>query len=330
MTGELTVIVGRGHSAIRASHGKTLELTPDAELGAGGTCIVAVSSSVAGAPIAGAIRCDLQVGGVGFTFDAQANPDWDPTGPAVIRRSEVRKSDTLATHATASAADLPADLRAALTNPDIDVRLSIWRRPERERRLVLVASEPSAAQAEAADAVFADGSLPSSGRVLVRGERLPAGLRSAGETFEVVDLAEERAVAVASDAAAVRGDLDSLADPQLAERAVVLRIPAAELPRVVRQAHRNDRRTGAIVSHLPWVRWGPLDHLHAQPGARMIWVCVDAAAAITDEDIASRLAELFEAGTATKPAARIVAAELGVPVNRAYEIAVSGRVRFHP
>src|SRR5204862_8133493 len=83
-------LVGRGHGAIRATHGKTLEFSADPEIGERATCIVAVATEVTdGRRYAGWIRVRITAGDQEFAFDALANPSWQPDGTAVVRRSGV-------------------------------------------------------------------------------------------------------------------------------------------------------------------------------------------------------------------------------------------------
>ncbi|HKC26484.1 MAG TPA: DUF371 domain-containing protein, partial [Jatrophihabitans sp.] len=155
-------LVGHGHPAIRATHDKTLELSPDPQITARATCIVAVGLQPAGSALAGPLYLTLQAGGASFELEAHANPSWDPSGNAVIRRSPVQLPGTFATAATAAAADLPAGLTAALRDPNALVQLDaelIRGRPA----VVLFAADPRiphdprlAAERAAADAVIAE------------------------------------------------------------------------------------------------------------------------------------------------------------------------------
>jgi hypothetical protein len=332
---DLIVLHGRGHPNVRASHSKTIELTPDTGLGAGGTCIVAVGATVRGDPIAGVVRCELSTAREMFTFDALANPGWDPTGPAVIRRSELRRRDTLATHAAAAAADLPAQLRAALTDPSAQVRLSVRRRPEEVLRVVLVSGPIPAVEYEAADQVIEQvieqgGSggwvaAPSRGRVLLHGARVPRQLVTAGTPIEVLGLAPQAAVAAVSPphAPMVVAEVKSLIEAGLRTSTLVLRLHASELDKTLRTAMRHGRRTGAILGALPWLRWGELTDLVAPPGARTVWLCLDPAPAeATDAQLLARIVELRGAGVATKAVARTVSGEFGVPTKRVYDLAI--------
>ena len=76
---------GRGHPAIRATHTKTLELVPGTELTERGTCIVAVDTSAEPpAPMAGPVRVRISAGDVRASFDARANPNWQPGGAVQV------------------------------------------------------------------------------------------------------------------------------------------------------------------------------------------------------------------------------------------------------
>jgi hypothetical protein len=298
----------QGHPAIRATHAKTLELTPATELGAGGTCIVGVGMVVHGSPLAGWVRAELTVGGERIEFDALANPGWDETGPAVIRRSDVRKPDTIATHATLASADLPRSLVAALASPAADVGLVLRAVSPQPPRVVIVAEGPL----PPAEVAAAGGS-----RVLVHGPAAPEVLLGAPQPVEVYGLPIHRAVAAASPggAGAVLSDLGSLSDRSLRGEALLVRVPTSELERTIRMARRHGRRTGAVAGRLPWVWWGLLEDIAAPAGVRTMWLCLDP---MPERDLDQRIAELRAAGASTKSLARELALEFGLSVKEVY------------
>ncbi|MCW2497805.1 DUF371 domain-containing protein [Jatrophihabitans sp.] len=305
----MTLLLGHGHPAVRASHAKTLEFTPSAELGAGGTCVVAVGASVEGVPLAGAVRLELTAGAASFSFEALANPDWDATGPAVVRRSDVRRPDTLATHATASAADLPRELVAALRDRQTPISLRMTRLQPQPARLVIVAGPVPAAEQEAAGGA----------RLLVT-YPAPPELLAEARPAEVLGLPPQQAVAAASPQAftadmAALADVAALADQARRNEALVLRVAVPELERVLRTATRHGRRTGALLTRSPWVQWGPLASLSASPGARTGWLSLDP---VPPGDLDERIAALRSAGMSTRDLARALSAELGLPAKDVY------------
>lgn len=123
--------VGSGHPAIRATHHKTLELTPDTDITERATCVIAVGVSAADSAVAGDLRITVRAGGESFAFTARGNSSWYPSGTAVIRRSPVRPHGTYATHSTAAASDLPRPLVAALQEPDTQVTVDVEPLPGR-------------------------------------------------------------------------------------------------------------------------------------------------------------------------------------------------------
>lgn len=136
-------LLGHGHPEIRATHGKSFELVPAAEITGRATCVIAVEARPDGAagPLAGPLRLEIRAGGQHAVVRAVGNPGWAPGGSAVIRRSAVRLPGTLATEADTAAADLPADLVAALRQPATAVELSISQdrvRPDGRAELVLL------------------------------------------------------------------------------------------------------------------------------------------------------------------------------------------------
>lgn len=312
----MITVVGRGHRTVRASHGKTLELTPEHDLGPGGTCVVAVRSSADGAPLAGAVDCVLSAGEHRVEFSALANPDWDSTDRAVLRRSDLRKRDTLATHASLSAADLPRAMVAALQDPTHDVLLEVRPATRQPDRLVVLADGllPDA-ERDAADALADAATVTVQGRTVVVGTPAPALLVAAPQPVEVLGLPVQRAAAIGSPHGgdAVLGTVHDIAAQR--EVAVVARIHAEEFGKVIRSARRHGRRTGSVVGHLPWVYWGELDALPQPKGVRVLWLCFDPAPPV---DLDARIAEWRETGASTKQIAKGLAEELGMSAKSIY------------
>ncbi len=136
-------LVGHGHGAIRATHAKTLEVTADESITERATCVIAVGTEPDPlASMAGPVRITITAGDESFGLDALANPSWDPRGPAVIRRSALRLPGTLATEASAAAADLPRSLVAALRDTDGRVEVRVEPGPA-QARVVLFAADPT-------------------------------------------------------------------------------------------------------------------------------------------------------------------------------------------
>lgn len=305
---------GRGHPAVRASHAKTLELTPEADLGLGGTCVVGVATITSGGPIAGALDGELTVAGMTVTFTALGNPGWDPTGAAVVRRSAVRKPDTVATHATVSAADLSADVVAALRDPLNEVTLRLRHAIPQPTQLVLAPmGNADPAEWAAADLVTVTPAPTILGRVLVIGSISAAALEAAPQPIEVVGVEGAQAVAAASPYGADAVLAPSLPDDR--DQAVVLRVGVADVEKTLRNAQRKGRRTGAIAGRLPWVHWGQLDTLPVPTGVRTVWICLDPAPHI---DVDERIASLRAEGLSVKQIAKQLSAELGIPANQLY------------
>jgi hypothetical protein len=313
----VTLIVrGRGHPSVRASHGKTLELTPETHLGPGGTCVVAVRSTVAGEPLAGAVECVLTAGAHRAEFTATANPDWDGADRAVLRRSAVRKRDTIATHASLAAADLPPEMVDALRDPEQEIVLEVRRAQPQPDRLVIIADgEVPPAERDAADHVADPADAQVGGRTLVVGVPPPAVLAEAPQPVEVHGLPIQRAAAVASPygAEAVLGTVHDLATRR--DVAVVARIHEEEFDKVIRSARKQGRRTGSVVGHLPWVHWGALDALPKPVGVRVLWLCFDPAPTV---DLEARIAEALATGASTKQVAKALAGEFGLSAKSIY------------
>ena len=280
------LFVGSGHPAIRATHHKTLEVTPDPDITERATCVVAVSVTGGPSAIAGDVRITIRAGDQSFALTARGNSSWRPGSSAVIRRSPLRLPGTFATHATAAASDLPRELVAALHDRHTDVTVEVEPLPGR-LCAVLFAADPGQpddprlrAELAAADAVIAEdagaaglvaaagtaglvaawaaaGPMAVTGRTLVvatedlPGRSVVADL--AGVEVETVGLPASLAAAAAFPA---RGPL--LLMPSGAEAATALRdapagarvvveVAADEVMAVLRRAAHEHRAEQAVL-----------------------------------------------------------------------------------
>ncbi len=339
--------VGRGHPAIRATHAKTLELTPEPDVTERGTCVLAVGADAEPpSPIAGPVRIRLTAGAGRWSLEALANPSWDPAGSAVIRRGPLRLPGTFATDATAAAADLPRDLLAALQDPGTLVTVDVLPLPPAAPTLILAAADPLAAAASAALAAElerADEVLTEDadarrlagpdrggpgGRTLVVATRDLPGRRVldrlSGSTVDTIGLPPPLAVAAACPSRApvvVTSDPDDLGRVPAGHRLVLL-LGRADLPRTLQRA--ADRRGGAATTVMQ-DHGRPLpatpDTIPELPGADMVACCLHPAVEpdALDPAVAAALDALLAEGTPTRAAARALAALTGWGRRRAYD-----------
>lgn len=290
-----------GHPEIRATHAKTWELTPDAELTARATCVLGVGAVAEGGPLAGPVELRISVGEHHVTVRAVGNPSWVPGGPAVIRRSPVRLSNTLATDADLSAADLPRGLAAALTDPaaEITVEVSTVADPGTVVLCHATALTPRlAAELAAADTVIAEDPgaralvgkpVTGTGRTLVVATQdLPGRTvrHLLGGPTEVIGLPPALAAAAASPSPApifltepARKPADALRAAPL-EAKVVLRASADTADKVLAAARERGTRTLSLATE-PYAEserpvWGELDTLPL-PERGDFWLCLDPA-----------------------------------------------------
>jgi hypothetical protein len=343
-------LVGHGHAAIRATHDKTLELSPDPDITARATCIVAVGATAdSGGRPAGPVRLTITAGGESFDFEALANAAWRPGGPAVVRRSGVRLPGTLATEATAAAADLPRALVSALQDPAAPVEVSIDPVPGRPA-VVLVALDPDApddprlaAEVEAADVVVAEddaaaqllgrpvttGPVEVTGRTLVAAVRdLPGGsvVGALGAVpVDTLGLPPALAAAAASPSRAPvvlapAGDARALLHGTPAVHRLVVRVTADQVGPLLETAVELRGTTGAVV-----VADRSRPHRIAAgaslPGRGTVHLCFDAAAESDALDPAVRVAVdgLVANGVPTRAAAAALATLTGWDRRRAYD-----------
>ncbi|MCO1579371.1 DUF371 domain-containing protein [Crossiella sp. SN42] len=306
----MTTIRATGHPEIRATHDKTWELTPDTELTARATCVLGVGAVTEGGPLAGPVELRISAGGHSATVRAVGNPNWVPGGPAVIRRSPLRLPGTLATDADLSAADLPRDLAARLTDPATEVLVEVSAVDDPGTVVLCHATGPSprlSAELAAADTVLAEDSgarslltrltaaparaVPAdvTGRILILAtEDLPGRTvrHLLGGPTEAIGLPPGLAAAAASPSAAPlfltepsRKPADTLRAAPL-DAKVVIRVAADTAAKVLAAARDRGTRTLAVATE-PYAeserpRWGELDTLPL-PARGEFWLCLDPA-----------------------------------------------------
>jgi hypothetical protein len=349
-------LVGHGHPAIRATHAKTLELTPEHELTERGTCVVAVGTVPVAAPMAGPVRITISAGGESFAFEARANPLWDPTGRAVVRRGPLRLAGTLATHATATSADLPRPLVEALRDPHTVVEIELTRIPG-PPTAVLFALAPDttldaalAAELAAADLVCVEdedaarrlgervtrGPVAVDRRVLVIAEReLPGRLvtDALGRVeLDTVGLPARLAAAAASPSRAPLvlapdgAELRDLLRSTPATHRLVVAVDGSGLVDLLTRAARERGVDGAVLAQpaAPPVRVSAADPAEI---SGTVYCCLDAAGAsdAVDPPVRAAVDALLADGVSTRTAAKALAALTGWERRRAYDAVVGWR-----
>jgi hypothetical protein len=117
-------LTARGHPDVTGRHDKTLELTAEDAITARATCILGVAAGPLPGDLPGLrgrVRLTIAAGGAAAAVEGEANPGYRSAERLVVRRSGVRDPDTFLVNADAAAADLPADLIAALRGGDIGI-----------------------------------------------------------------------------------------------------------------------------------------------------------------------------------------------------------------
>ncbi|HEX8052222.1 MAG TPA: DUF371 domain-containing protein [Thermoleophilaceae bacterium] len=105
-----------GHPNIRATHGKTLELTREAEIGARATCVVGVATRLdeeALAELHGRVELTLAAGGETVHVRGRLNPAFRPGDPLVVRRAPDVARNAVVVGADRAAADVARSFVAA-------------------------------------------------------------------------------------------------------------------------------------------------------------------------------------------------------------------------
>jgi hypothetical protein len=116
-----------GHPAVTGRHDKTLELTAAAAITARATCILGVSAGPLPGDLPllrGRVRLTLAAGGASAAVEGEVNPGWHSSGSLIVRRSGALDPETYLANATGAAADLPADLLAAVRDPAARVEVT--------------------------------------------------------------------------------------------------------------------------------------------------------------------------------------------------------------
>jgi len=119
-----------GHAMVRATHGKTIEITTEEHLTPRGDCIIGVGASKGIAQLSPSmkralrsddarVRFTIVAPGAEFSFLARGSKDLSFESPTdmVIRRSSFVCGRTLAIHAESSAIEIPRGLVGTLKSP---------------------------------------------------------------------------------------------------------------------------------------------------------------------------------------------------------------------
>ena len=121
----------KGHSMVRATHERTIEITTEEHLTARGDCIIGVGAAKGVAQLSPQVRKALMSDGArvrftiatpggGFSFSARGSKDLTLVSPIdmVIRKSGFVCGRTVAIHAESSAMEIPREVVEALKSPD--------------------------------------------------------------------------------------------------------------------------------------------------------------------------------------------------------------------
>jgi uncharacterized protein len=124
-------ILFAGHAMVRATHGRTIEVTTEEHLTPSGDCIIGIRAAKGVAQLSpamkGALRSDqarvrftIVAPGGEFSFRARGSKDLSFVSPTdmVIRRSSFVCGRTLAIQAEASAREIPRELVGTLKSAD--------------------------------------------------------------------------------------------------------------------------------------------------------------------------------------------------------------------
>ena len=121
----------RGHSMVRATHERTIEITREEHLTLRGDCIIGVGAAKGVAQLSPSVRRALRSDGArvrftimtsggDFSFAARGSKDlsFESQTDLVIRRSSFVCGRTVAIRAESSANEIPRDVVEALKSPE--------------------------------------------------------------------------------------------------------------------------------------------------------------------------------------------------------------------
>ncbi len=121
-------LTAAGHPDVTGRHDKTLELTAEDAITARATCIVGVSAGPLPGELPtlrGRIRLTMTAGAATAAVEGEVNPGYQSAARLIVRRSDQLDPDTFLVNATAAAADLPAELVAAMGTPGATIEVTV-------------------------------------------------------------------------------------------------------------------------------------------------------------------------------------------------------------
>lgn len=120
-------VVAHGHPAVTGRHGKTLELTAEADITGRATCVLGTTAGPLPGGLErlrGRVRIRLAVGDLLADVEGEVNPGYASATRLVVRRSDVLDDDTFLVNASAAAADLDRALVDRLGDPSARLELT--------------------------------------------------------------------------------------------------------------------------------------------------------------------------------------------------------------
>ncbi len=143
-------VVAAGHPAVTGRHGKTLELTAEADITPRASCVLGTAAGPLPGGLVrlrGRVRLRLAVGDLAADIEGEVNPAYASASRLVVRRSDVLDPDTYLVNASAAAADLDRSLIARLRDPDARLELTATEVGNPPPVLLVLAGAPPAAWA---------------------------------------------------------------------------------------------------------------------------------------------------------------------------------------
>ncbi len=138
------VLRARGHPNVRATHGKTFEVTPDDAISQAGTCILGVDRSVEGDPsrLRGRVDITLSCGSARAVTSGTINPLYLPEEPFIFRKDPLPKARSFVIGCAHAASELDRGLVEALRAPDAELEIEVVARQDATQGVVYVVGVP--------------------------------------------------------------------------------------------------------------------------------------------------------------------------------------------
>ena len=263
-----------GHPAIRATHGKTLELTRDRDITERATCVVGVAAELPEDELAalhGRVTLTLSVGAESVEIRGRLNPAFRPGDPLVVRRAPDVTRNAVIVDADTAASDVPRSFVSAAASGSARIAVSMEEQGHESCPGVLVVQIVPGIDVRDGPRTVAE-RLGAGERVTLRADLAAdpsartaiAEAHASGHTVipaETVPLTDAvSAVAGLTEARRIDGSAIRAREAEIGGDLLVEGVPADRVPKWLRKAARSGATRGVVgldlgtprEQYLPW------------------------------------------------------------------------------